>query len=77
MQHKEPPNIADELTQLIEEEVGEKIFTIKITGKGEKPFDHLKAIIVFDNKEILDAMISIYTLDSGKMAVRTQGNWIG
>lgn len=65
-------DIVDALTGMLEQDTGKKIFTLKVLNRVE---DGLESIVVFDDKSVLQALISIQTID-GKLACRMQGNWI-
>lgn len=65
-------DIVDALTGMLEQETGNKIFTLKILDHVD---DRLDAIVVFDDKSVLQAEITVETLD-GKLAARMKGNWI-
>ena len=62
----------DSLLQMLEQETGKKIFTIRIldhTNEG------LETLIIFEDREVLMGMIKVGTI-KGKMGIRVQGNYI-
>jgi hypothetical protein len=64
--------MADALMQLLEEETGQKIFTLRITGERDTS---LEALIVFEDKSILMGLITVQD-HKGKWACRVRGNFI-
>jgi hypothetical protein len=62
----------DSLIQMIEQDTGKKIFTMKVLDHTE---DGLETLIVFEDKNILRGMIKIGTVNE-KFAIRMQGNFM-
>jgi hypothetical protein len=67
-------NIAEAITRSIESDSGEKIFTLRVI-ENDPAADHLEAIIVFENKNILHAKITPRKI-RGQLACRIQGNYL-
>lgn len=70
MEHDE--EIIDAITRMLEEQTGQKIFTIRVEQAEE---DNLQAIVVMEDKSILKGFISVQTID-GKLACRMQLNYM-
>jgi hydrogenase maturation factor len=68
--------LGDFINQTIEKEAGKKVFTIIFTNKGnDAQKDILDALIVFEDKSVLEAMIFIEKI-KGRLAARITGNYI-
>ena len=69
-------DIVDALSRMLEQETGQKIFTLRVIDNQEKEESEvIETLVVFENKSILNAFISIQTIE-GKLAARMQGNYI-
>jgi len=62
----------DSLLQMMEQETGKKIFTMRVL---EHKVQGLETLIVFEDKEIMMGMIKVGSI-KGKLAIRMQGNFI-
>jgi hypothetical protein len=65
-------DFVDSLIQMIEQDTGKKIFTMKVLDHTE---DGLETLIVFEDKNILRGMIKVGTMNE-KLAIRMQGNFM-
>lgn len=64
--------LADALLQVIEQDSGQKVFTLRIIGEFE---DALDSLIIFEDKSVLMGKISVETI-GGNPAFRIRGNFI-
>jgi hypothetical protein len=62
----------DSLLQMMEQDTGKKIFTMRVL---EHTDEGLETLIVFEDKQILMGIIKVGTIQE-KMAIRMQGNYI-
>jgi hypothetical protein len=62
----------DSMLQMMEQDTGKKIFTMRILEHTE---EGLETVIVFEDKHILMGIIKVQTI-MGKLAIRMQGNYI-
>lgn len=62
----------DSLLQMMEQDTGKKIFTMRVL---EHTHEGLETLIVFEDKQILMGIIKVGSIQ-GKMAIRMQGNYI-
>lgn len=62
----------DSLFQMIEQDAGKKIFTMRVL---EHTNEGLETLVVFEDKNILMGIIKVGSI-KGKMAIRMQGNFI-
>jgi hypothetical protein len=69
---KNDEDFTDALLQMMEQDTGKKIFTMRILEHNE---DGLESLIVFEDKNILMGKIKVTTI-KGKLAIRMQGNYI-
>ena len=69
---KEDEDFMDSITNMLEEDTGKKIFTLRVLDHTDEA---LEVLIVFDDKEILMGKIKVATIE-GNMAIRLQGNFI-
>ena len=69
---KEDEDFMDSITNMLEEDTGKKIFTLRVLDHTDEA---LEVLIVFDDKEILTGKIKVTTIE-GKLAIRMQGNFI-
>lgn len=64
--------ITEAITRMLEEQTGQKIFTMRVEQEEE---DNLQTIVVMEDKSVLKGLISVQTID-GKLACRMQLNYI-
>lgn len=69
---EEDEDVVEAITRSLEEGTKKKIFTFKVLDRMD---DNLESIVVFEDKSVLLANISVYTID-GNLACRMQGNYI-
>jgi hypothetical protein len=62
----------DSLLQMMEQDTGKKIFTMRVLEHTDAG---LETLIVFEDKQILMGIIKVGSIQ-GKMAIRMQGNYI-
>jgi hypothetical protein len=62
----------DSLLQMMEQETGKKIFTMRVL---EHSNDGLESLIVFEDKQVMMGIIKVGSI-KGKLAIRMQGNFI-
>lgn len=65
-------DFVDSLIQMMEQDTGKKIFTMRVL---EHTVQGLDALIVFEDKSILQGQIKVGSI-KGKLAIRMQGNYI-
>jgi hypothetical protein len=70
-------DFVDSLIQIIEQDTGKKIFTIKVLDieDTEDGLCGLETLIVFEDKEVLKGRITITSVHE-KLAIRMQGNFM-
>ena len=70
-------DFVDSLIQIIEQDTGKKIFTIKVLDieDTDDGLCGLETLIVFEDKEILKGRITITSVHE-KLAIRMQGNFM-
>jgi hypothetical protein len=64
--------IADGLMRMMEQQTGQKIFTLRILGEKKNTLD---SIIIFEDRTVLMGKITVEKR-GGKLAARIQGNYI-
>lgn len=65
-------DIGQSITNMIEKETDNKIFTLRIVGETKEA---LEVLVVFENKEIINGIITIQEIE-GTLAARLQANYI-
>ena len=69
-------SIIKEITDKIEKDSGKTIFTLVVLDdEGTKEKDMIEARIVFEDKSVLSAIITVQSVD-GKLGVRVRGNYL-
>lgn len=69
---KEDEEIIETIINMIEQDTGKKIFTLRVLDSTPET---LEVLIVFDDKEALTGKIKVMD-EEGNMAIRIQGNFI-
>lgn len=69
---KEDEEIIETIINMIEQDTGKKIFTLRVLDSTPET---LEVLIVFDDKEVLTGKIKVMD-EEGNMAIRIQGNFI-
>ena len=69
---KNKEDMADALLQMLEQETGERIFTLRIIEEFD---DALETIVIFEDKRILLGKIGVQEIN-GKLAFRMKANFI-
>lgn len=67
-------NIVEILIKMVEQETSSKVFTLRVLNEKEES-ENILALIVFADKRILDAVITVETIN-GDMTCRIRGNFI-
>lgn len=68
----EQDDVVEAIIQTLEQETGNKIFTLRILDRNE---EGLETIVVFEDKSVLMTLINVETIN-GKLACRMRGNYI-
>lgn len=62
----------DSMLQMLEQDTGKKIFTMRILDHSH---DGLETLVVFEDKQVMMGIIKVGTI-KGNMGIRMQGNYI-
>lgn len=68
----EHEDVVKALTDTLEKETGNTIFTIRILDEGEEGLD---TIVVFNDQSVLRTWIQVQTVN-GRLAMRMRGNYL-
>lgn len=66
-------NIGEELTEVLEEQTGKKIFTFRVLGQSND--NELETVAIFENREVLHLFITVEPIE-GKAGMRMRGKYI-
>lgn len=71
-QAKDDEDFMDSLIQMMEQDTGKKIFTMRVL---EHTVEGLDTLVVFEDKNVMMGHIKVGSI-KGKLAIRMQGNFI-
>lgn len=68
--------IADDIIKTLEEQTGQKIFTLRVLDHQQETETDLPILVVFEDKSILRGEIIIQKTGKKEMAARVRGSYI-